>query len=245
MSLHSSLKIDRASVTQRSVQTRIERIKELMKKGLWKEETDVIGLPKTKIVRIKAKKKIKAEEVMPPLPPRRGAAGKPAEEAKAAAKPAAGAKNDRTQNRANDEGSIPSLKRGIPTQCLINLHVCSSVFLIFAFIKPGFADEHFPFLAEVSKESVNVRAGPNTNFEKIDKLNKGPKVVVLGRSYEWFKVQPLSTTKAYIRSDYLKINEGGDIAVVMGDNVNVRCQASSDAASLGEVKKGTLVKVLG
>ena len=62
MSLHSSLKIDKATVTQRSVQTRIERIKELMKKGLWKEETGVIGLPKTKIVRIKAKKKIKAEE---------------------------------------------------------------------------------------------------------------------------------------------------------------------------------------
>ena len=63
MSLHSSLKIDRASVTQRSEQTRIERIKELMKKGLWKEETGVVGLPKTKVIRIKAKKKVKAEDV--------------------------------------------------------------------------------------------------------------------------------------------------------------------------------------
>jgi len=61
MSLHSSLKIDKAGVQQRTVQTRIERIKELMKKGLWKEETPVTGLPKTKIVRIKAKKKVKAE----------------------------------------------------------------------------------------------------------------------------------------------------------------------------------------
>ena len=90
MSLHSSLKIDKASVTQRSVQTRIERIKELMKKGLWKEETNVVGLPKTKVVRIKAKKKVKAEGEA------EGAAGKPAEDAKAgaktAAKPAAGAK---------------------------------------------------------------------------------------------------------------------------------------------------------
>ena len=87
MSLHSSLKIDKASVTQRSVQTRIERIKELMKKGLWKEEADVVGLPKTKIVRIKAKKKVKAEgdEAAP------AAAGK-ADAGKAAAKPAAGAK---------------------------------------------------------------------------------------------------------------------------------------------------------
>jgi len=94
MSLHSSLKIDKASVTQRSVQTRIERIKELMKKGLWKEETGVVGLPKTKIVRIKAKKKVKAEEATGAAPAAGGAAaaGKPAEGAKAAAKPAAGAK---------------------------------------------------------------------------------------------------------------------------------------------------------
>jgi len=61
MSLHPSLKIDKAGVQHRTVQTRIERIKELMKKGLWKEETPVTGLPKTKIVRIKAKKKVKAE----------------------------------------------------------------------------------------------------------------------------------------------------------------------------------------
>ena len=92
MSLHSSLRIDRASGAQRTVQTRIERIKELMKKGLWKEETGVIGLPKTKIVHIKAKKKVKAEEDAA-APAAAGA--KPSEEAKAvaktAAKPAAGA----------------------------------------------------------------------------------------------------------------------------------------------------------
>ena len=109
---------------------------------------------------------------------------------------------------------------------------------------PGFADEHFPFLAQVIKESVNVRAGPNTNFEKIDKLNKGSKVVVLGRDYEWYKIQPLPTTRAYIRSDYLKIIKGEGLALVLGDNVNIRCSANSEAASLGEVKKGTLVRVL-
>ena len=88
MSLHSSLKIDKASATQRTVQTRIERIKELMKKGLWKQESSVMGLPKTKIVRVKAKKKAKAEgdEAAPA-----GAAKPAAGAAKPAAKPAAGA----------------------------------------------------------------------------------------------------------------------------------------------------------
>ena len=92
MSLHSSLKIDKASVTQRSVQTRIERIKDLMKKGLWKQETDVIGLPKTKVIRVKAKKKVKAEGDVAPEAAGTPAAAKPAEATKAAAKPAAGAK---------------------------------------------------------------------------------------------------------------------------------------------------------
>ena len=85
MSLHSSLKIDKASATSRSVQTRIERIKELMKKGLWKEESSVMGLPKTKIIRIKAKKKVKAEGDAAATP------GTDAKTAAPAAKSAAGA----------------------------------------------------------------------------------------------------------------------------------------------------------
>ncbi len=85
MSLHSSLKVDKASATARTVQTRIERIKEMMKKGLWKEDSSVTGLPKTKIVRVKAKKKVKAEgdEAAAPAAGAKPAAG--------AAKPAAGA----------------------------------------------------------------------------------------------------------------------------------------------------------
>ncbi len=92
MSLHPSLKIDKAGVSQRSVMTRIERIKELMKKSLWKEDTAVTGLPKTKIIRIKAKKKVKADDTA--APGTEGAAGAPAAAGKpaaAAAKPAAGA----------------------------------------------------------------------------------------------------------------------------------------------------------
>ena len=59
MALHPSLKIDSAVTQQRSVLSRIERIKDLMKKGLWKEGQSVTGLPKTKILKIKAKKAVK------------------------------------------------------------------------------------------------------------------------------------------------------------------------------------------
>jgi small basic protein (TIGR04137 family) len=62
MSLHSSLKVDTANAQQRTVLTRIERIKDLMKKGLWKEKQAATGLPKTKIVKVKARKKTKEKE---------------------------------------------------------------------------------------------------------------------------------------------------------------------------------------
>ena len=61
MSLHPSLKVDKAGSKQRSVLTRIERIKDLMKKGLWEENPKVIALPKIKVVRVKARKKTKEE----------------------------------------------------------------------------------------------------------------------------------------------------------------------------------------
>lgn len=62
MSLHPSLKVDTAGAQQRTVLTRIERIKDLMKKDLWHDEHSVTGLPKTKIIKIKAAKKEKKEE---------------------------------------------------------------------------------------------------------------------------------------------------------------------------------------
>lgn len=75
MSLHSSLKIDTAGAQQRTVLTRIERIKELMKKELWKDGQSSTGLPKTKMVKVKAKK-VKSKEEAAAAAPAGAAAAK-------------------------------------------------------------------------------------------------------------------------------------------------------------------------
>lgn len=62
MSIHPSLKVDTAGAQTRSVLTRIERIKNMMKKGSWTEDQSVVSLPKTKIIRVKAGKKKKKED---------------------------------------------------------------------------------------------------------------------------------------------------------------------------------------
>ncbi|HSV43568.1 MAG TPA: small basic protein [Candidatus Bathyarchaeia archaeon] len=89
MSLHPSLRIDSAGTQHRTVLTRIERIKDLMKKGQWKDGQNVTSLPKSKIMKIKAKKATKAEKEEGAAAPAASAAGAAP---KAAAAPKAGAK---------------------------------------------------------------------------------------------------------------------------------------------------------
>lgn len=107
----------------------------------------------------------------------------------------------------------------------------------------GYADEHFPFLAQVVKKSVNIRAGANTNFERLDQLNQGDEVIVLSKTFDWYRVQLSPTAKAFIRADYLKITQNST-AVLIGDKVHIRAAADSNATSLGMITQGTIVKVI-
>ena len=74
MSLHPSLKVDLAGAQHKTVYSRIQRVKNLMKKGAWLEGQAVTGLPKTKILKIKTKKTKAAKEETPGATPEGAAA---------------------------------------------------------------------------------------------------------------------------------------------------------------------------
>ncbi len=107
----------------------------------------------------------------------------------------------------------------------------------------GNADEHFPFLGEIKKGSVNVRAGANTNFEAVDKLPQGAEVVVLAQNFEWYKIQIPLTASAYIRADYIK-DHGSNVGEAIGDKVNVRCKPKSESSAVGQIMRGETVKLI-
>lgn len=87
MSIHPSLGVAAKGKQQKSVLKRAERIKHLMLKGLWKEDSKVFGLPKIKALRIKIKKEKAAE--------------KPAEEGAAAATAPTPAQTPATDQKAS------------------------------------------------------------------------------------------------------------------------------------------------
>lgn len=86
MSIHPSLGAAVKGKQQKSVLKRAERIKYLMNKGLWKEDSKIFGMPKIKAIRIKIKKEKAAE--------------KPAEEGATPAAPAAPAPTAPTDQKA-------------------------------------------------------------------------------------------------------------------------------------------------
>ena len=68
MTLHPSLKRAEKMGASRSVMKRSERIKWLIKKGLWKEENKPLGLPKIKVVKLKSAKKEKPKDMYDDIP---------------------------------------------------------------------------------------------------------------------------------------------------------------------------------
>ena len=62
MSIHPSLGAAVKGKQQKSVLKRAERIKYMMSKGLWKEDSKVFGMPKIKAFRLKIKKEKAAEK---------------------------------------------------------------------------------------------------------------------------------------------------------------------------------------
>ncbi|OQX80912.1 MAG: hypothetical protein B6D56_03710 [Candidatus Omnitrophica bacterium 4484_70.1] len=62
MGLHPSLKRGGKSGSSQSVLKRIDRIKWLVKRGLWKESDRIFGLPKIKVIKLKTTKKEKPKQ---------------------------------------------------------------------------------------------------------------------------------------------------------------------------------------
>ena len=85
MGIHSSFKRTDALAATRSVLKRPERIKWMMEKGQWDETRKVKGLPKIKIVRLKAAKKEKAAKAETPEAGAAAPAAAPAAAAKKSA----------------------------------------------------------------------------------------------------------------------------------------------------------------
>lgn len=124
------------------------------------------------------------------------------------------------------------------------LAILGALFWLFS-LSPVFAQqEFFPFLAQVTTDKVNVRAGQSANFESICQLSRGETVVVVGRSYTWYEIQLPLNARAFISDKYV-ISLGGVEGEISAEGVNVRAGTGIQSTILGQLDQGSRVRLLG
>ncbi len=100
--------------------------------------------------------------------------------------------------------------------------------------------DYFPFIAEVTSDSLNVRSGQSENFERIFRLEQGDHVVVLTHSFSWYKIELPNGTSGFVSRQFIDQSTGR----VTGDRVNVRSRNGGQATILCQVNKGDDIEIL-
>jgi uncharacterized protein YgiM (DUF1202 family) len=101
----------------------------------------------------------------------------------------------------------------------------------------------FPFLGEVNKDKINLRAGPSINYESLYKLTKGEKLRVISEKYNWYKVVLPEYITCFISKKYVKRINKRD-GIVTGSRVNLRAGPDNTATIIGQVNKNQRVKII-
>jgi len=105
------------------------------------------------------------------------------------------------------------------------------------------AAESYPFLGQVNADEVNIRAGQDTSFDKIGELRKSDPVVVIQKSYSWYKIRLPEQAKCYVSRKLVRFLRDG-IGEISGDRVNIRSRPKLNATILGQLNELTRVKII-
>jgi len=124
----------------------------------------------------------------------------------------------------------------------MNRRIFTLVGVLFLFPAVAGAEENIPFLGEITADRVNLRAGPNLNFERLAQLNKGEEVVVVEKEYGWSKIKLPVKASCYIKADFVK-GLADDVGTVSGNRVRLRAGAGENFSTIGKLDKGTYVRL--
>ena len=103
-------------------------------------------------------------------------------------------------------------------------------------------------VAEVTASELNLRAGSGTQYEILDRIERGASVVVESTENGWSKIT-YNGLQGYVSSSYLKMTEAAPAplgkGILTGDLVCFRTQPSLDCEVIAQLRFGSVVEVLG
>jgi uncharacterized protein YgiM (DUF1202 family) len=116
-------------------------------------------------------------------------------------------------------------------------------FILFSIPAALAGPEEFPFTGVINTNQVNIRAGQNLNFESLGIFQKDDKVVVLQKSYSWYKIKLPQGTPCYVHRKFVHLLRD-QVGEINGNHVNIRARASTDSAVIGQLNNLTKVMIV-
>jgi len=104
------------------------------------------------------------------------------------------------------------------------------------------ATYELPFIGNVTADDVHVRAGYHTNFESLGKLDKNTKVLVLERSFHWYKIHTPVDSLCFVNKEFIEAK--GLKGKVTVDRLNIRAKAAPNSSILGQLAKDEEVLII-
>lgn len=121
-------------------------------------------------------------------------------------------------------------------------NILLSAVLIFLIPANARTEEIKIFAGEITADRVNIRSGPNLNFEVIYTCNRGDKIIICGEQYEWYKIKLPEGVVLYISKDF--IDNQNNTFIVKTDDVNIRAGAGLEYNIAGQLSKGDKVETI-
>ncbi|PIS03313.1 MAG: hypothetical protein COT85_00510 [Chlamydiae bacterium CG10_big_fil_rev_8_21_14_0_10_42_34] len=121
--------------------------------------------------------------------------------------------------------------------CLLSIATFSFAPPIEAAQTSGKKAESFkPFTGKITANKVRIRAKGDLDSPIVRQMNKNDMLLVVGEDGDFFAIEPLKDTKAYIFRSYILDN------IVEANRVNVRLEPHIDAPIIGQLQAGDKVE---
>ncbi len=92
----------------------------------------------------------------------------------------------------------------------------------------------------ISKDGINMRSGPGTNYEIIFQLPEGYPLRVLSEKDQWYKVEDYEGDKGWI---YGTLLSDASYVIVKVNEGNVRTGPSTNESKVGSVARDVILRV--
>lgn len=101
-----------------------------------------------------------------------------------------------------------------------------------------------PSAPAVTADTLNVRSGPGTGYDRVGTLKKGDQVTILEETEGWYKISSGDLT-GYVSADYISLD--GTVpqeGLVMTGTLNVRSGPGTSYSRIGTLRMGATVTIL-